>query len=133
VGSVDGLRSVRSVTVSPDGKHIYTVSDFDGAVAAFDRNSATGELTLVETEKDGVGGVDGLAGAYGVTISLDGNHVYVASVTDDAVSVFSRDSTTGELTFIEVQKDGLRGVDGLDRAFSASVRTCPKLTPHIYK
>ena len=38
VNGVDGLRRVRSVTVSHDGKHVYTASLDDDAVAVFSRD-----------------------------------------------------------------------------------------------
>ena len=116
VGGVDGLAVVRSVTVSPDGDHVYAAGSADNALAVFSRNSATGALTFVTTSKDGVGGVDGLDSARVVTVSPDGSHVYAAGAVDDAVAVFSRSTTTGALTFVEVHKDGVGGVDGLDGA-----------------
>ncbi|MCH7801723.1 MAG: beta-propeller fold lactonase family protein [Chloroflexi bacterium] len=75
-------------------------------VASADGN---GELTFVEVVKDGVGGVDGLNGAFSVTVSPDGKHLYAASWFDSAVAVFSRDSTSGALTWVEVQVDGAGG------------------------
>lgn len=63
--------------------------------------AAPGELTFVEAQFDGVAGVDGLDGVFGVDVSPDGQHVYVTSIWDDAVAVFSRDTTTGELLFVE--------------------------------
>jgi cysteine-rich repeat protein len=68
-----------------------------------------------------VKGVDGLDYATGVTVSPDGGHVYVASVGDGAVAVFARNSVTGALAFVEAEKDGVGGVDGLDRALSVTV------------
>ena len=121
VGGVDGLDGARSVTVSPDGKHLYAAGKNDDAVAVFSRNSTTGALTFVEFQKDGVGGVDGLNGAGSVTVSPDGNHLYAAGESDDAVAVLSRNSTTGALSFVEVQKDGVGGVDGLNGALSVTV------------
>ena len=121
-GGVDGLDGIRFVTVSPDGKHLYSASVFDDAVAVFSRNSTTGVLTFVEFHKDEVGGVDGLDGAFSVTVSPDGNHLYAAGVFDDAVAVFSRNSTTGALIFVEVHKDDVGGVDGLFGTFSVTVR-----------
>ncbi len=122
VGGVDGLYGACSVVVSPDGKHVYVTGYSESAVAIFSRNSTTGALTYVGMVQDGVGGVDGLHGARSVDISADGNHVYVASVVDDAVAVFSRNSTTGALTYVEVEKDGLGGVEGLNGAYSVAVR-----------
>jgi len=113
VGGVDGLRGVWSVTVSPDGKHVYAAGYRDDAVAVFSRDETTGKLAFVEAQKEGVGGLDGIGGACSVAVSPDGRHVYVASHWDYAVAVFSQDRTTGKLTFVEAQRDGVGGVDGL--------------------
>jgi len=121
VGGVDGLWFANSVTVSPDGTNVYATGERDGAVAVFSRDGTTGALTFVEVQKDGEGGVDGLRGASSVTVSPDGARVYVTGSADDAVAVFSRNETTGELTFLEVHKDGIGGVDGLDYAKSVTV------------
>ena len=129
VGGVDGLFGAISVTVSPDGKHLYAAGANEDAVAVFGRNSTTGALTFVEVQRDGVGGVDGLAFARAVTISPDGIHVYAAGGGEHAVAVFSRNSTTGALTFVEVQRDGVGGVDGL--AFATSVTVSPD-GKHLY-
>jgi len=120
-GGVDGLDGARHVRVSPDGLHVYVASDVDDAVAVFERNTTTGELTFVEAHFDGMGGVDGLAGAFSVAITPDGNHVYVTGESDDAVAVFSRNGVTGELTFVEAEFDGIAGVDGLDGARGVGV------------
>ena len=80
-------------------------------------------------QKDGVNGVDGLYGANSVTVSADGKHVYVAGRSDNAVAVFSRNSSTGTLTYVEMQKDGVWGVDGLDGAHSVTVSPDGK---HVY-
>jgi 6-phosphogluconolactonase (cycloisomerase 2 family) len=116
VAGVDGLSGAFAVTVSPDGKHVYVAGRFDNAVAVFSRDATTGELTFVEVLIDGgIDGagntIDGLFGARGVTVSPDGKHVYVAGGGDHAVAVFSRDATTGKLTFVEALIDG--GTDGV--------------------
>lgn len=121
LGGVDGLDGVLSVAVSPDGDHVYTAATDDDAVAAFSRDSGTGVITFVEAERDGVGGVDGLDGAQAVVLSPDGAHVYVAAGTDDALAVFSRDGGTGALTFVEAQRDGIGGIDGLDGAAGVAI------------
>ena len=121
VNGVDGLHNPRGVTVSPDGDHVYVVSSLDDSVAVFNRDGISGELTFVEFEKDGVNGVDGLDTPQDVTVSPDGSHVYVVSRDDDSVAVFSRDGTSGELTFVEFEQDGVNGVDGLDDAYSVAV------------
>ncbi len=121
VGGVDGLDGARDVIVSHDGTSVYAVSGVDNAVVAFSRNATTGALTFIEREKDGVGGVDGLADSRGVTISPDDKTVYATGSSDDAVAVFARDATTGALTFVEREKDGVGGVNGLDAALDLDV------------
>lgn len=121
VSGVDGLDGAHEVVVSPDNKHLYLVGSIDDAIAVFSIASGTGALTFVEFHQDGVSGIDGLNGARGVYIAADGKHVYVASSVDDAIAVFSRNSTTGVLTFVETQKDGVSGVDGLNGAYGIFV------------
>jgi DNA-binding beta-propeller fold protein YncE len=117
---VDGLLGAHTVVVSPDGEHVY-VTATGGSVAVFGRDGATGELSFVEVEKDGVNGVDGLASAQGIAVSPDGGRVYVGGEMDDAVAVFNRNRTTGALTYVGMQKDGVGGVDGLDSPRSVAV------------
>jgi len=114
VNSVDGLGGVQNIIVSPDGAHVYVTGNTDNAVAAFSRNISTGALTFVEVEKDGVSGVDGIGGAQDVAISPDGVYVYVTGSNDDAVAVFSRNTSTGALTFIEFIQRIIGVNEGLD-------------------
>ncbi len=111
---IDGLDSARGAAVSPDGENVYIAALLDNSIATFARNATTGMLTQLQVLKDGIGGVDGLAGANAVTVSPDGDHVYVASRSEDAVAVFARSSVDGTLTFLQALKDGVGGVDGLD-------------------
>jgi len=113
-----GLVSATSVAVSPDGNHVYVASYYNHAVAVLSVDEETGKLTFVEMQQDDRDGVDGLSGASSVAISPDGNHVYVAGKIDDAVVVFSRNSVTGALTFVEMQQDNAGGVFDLDGATS---------------
>ena len=59
--------------------------------------------------------MDGLAGAQNVKLSPDGNHAYVTGINDHAVSWFDRNGTTGILTYGGTLKDGVNGVDGLEK------------------
>ncbi|MBH8573841.1 beta-propeller fold lactonase family protein [Nostocaceae cyanobacterium CENA369] len=121
INGVDGLAGAFSVTVSPDGKYLYAGGASDSAVAVFERDTATGKLSFVEVQKDGINGVDGLAGVRASTISLDGKYLYAAGFSDSALAVFERDTVTGKLSFVEVQKDGINGVDGLSAAYSSAI------------
>jgi len=123
VGGVDGLSYAFDVKISADGKHAYVTGAADDAISWHERNASSGALTYGGMLKDGVGGVDGLNGAYGVTLSPDEKHAYVTGANDDAVSWFERNATTGALTYGGMLKDGVGGVDGLDYTFGVTVST----------
>ena len=129
VEGVDGLDGAIGVTISPDGKHLYAASCVDKALAVFSRNAPTGELTFIETHKDGSGLIDGLAGAASVIVSPNGNQVYVAGTIYNTVTMFSRNSATVELTIAQIWRDGVGGVDGLDGASSIAISPDEK---HLY-
>jgi 6-phosphogluconolactonase (cycloisomerase 2 family) len=111
-----GLDGVAGVTVSPDGKNVYTSSLVDTAVGVFTRDVTTGELTYLNAVT-----ADWLSGAYGVIVSQDGAHVYLASQVASAVVKFDRDSSTGALSNIETHFQGTNGVDGLTGANSIAL------------
>ncbi len=103
------LLGAEAVAVSPDGRNVYVASQNSDAVTAFTRDPSTGalaELGCVSQNAtngfDGTGGecADGKAldGASGIAVSPDGAHVYVASQGSNALAIFSRDPSTGELT-----------------------------------
>jgi 6-phosphogluconolactonase (cycloisomerase 2 family) len=85
------------VAVSGDGKHVYACG-FGNAVVVFARNAATGALTWVESDHEGVGGVTGIAFCGSLALSPDGQHVYAIGSIDKALAVFDRDPATGALT-----------------------------------
>ena len=116
IGGVDGLNGALAVTVSPDGGHVYAVGMEDHAVACFTRDTGTGRLTFEQVLRDGVGDVDGIRTPFSVAVSPNGAHVYVSGQLDDAVAAFARNPSTGLLTFIELEKDGVGGVNGLNQA-----------------
>ncbi len=74
---------------------------------------AAGELGFVSVVEDGVAGVDGLRGAERAAVSPDGKHVYVTGFSDNALAAFSRNPSTGRLSFVDLWRDGVDGVDGL--------------------
>ena len=113
VGGVSLMTGTISGALSGDGRSLYVAARLDDAVVTFDRDPATGTLTLVQELKDGVGGVDGLDGARFPLVGKNGRQVYVASLVDHSVAVFDRHKATGALTFVQVVKDNAGVVDGL--------------------
>jgi len=114
---VGGLESARGLAFSPAGEHLYVAGYVSDAVAVFERNSATGELTFIEAKLNGAqsGGttITGLNGVWEIVVSPDGNHLYAAAYLDDAVAVFERDPETGTLTFVESYHDGQGSITDL--------------------
>lgn len=91
VDGVVGLNGASNVTTSDDGQHVFATGYYSNALVVFDRDLATGELTYRQTIQDGVDGIDRLVRALPVSVSRDGQHVYVGSHTEDTLSVFRRD------------------------------------------
>jgi 6-phosphogluconolactonase (cycloisomerase 2 family) len=126
VDGVTGLDGVSSVTVSPDGAHVYTTAYRDDAVVVFDRDAARGALRFVEAQFDGVDEVDGLDGATEATVSPDGAQLYTVSINrggrgENALVTFDRDTATGAIHFIEVEFGIVGRVDGLRQPSSVSL------------
>jgi 6-phosphogluconolactonase (cycloisomerase 2 family) len=120
VGGVSGLSSPHGPALSPDGKHLY-VACFGSTVVIFSRNADTGALTFVGFVEDGEGGVTGIGGAQEVVVSPDGQDVYVAGDSSDAVAAFRRNAGTGLLTIVEAEVDNAGGVDGIDAPFDVAI------------
>ena len=102
-GGVDGLFGGRSLALSPDGTSLYAGTA--RGLLVFSRDPATGALTF-----------DGLLAAEvisAVAVSPDGAHVYAAEYAWDRVAVLERDPSTGALSLVEVQEDGVAGVSGI--------------------
>ena len=105
------LASASGVAVSPDGDNVYVVSDVSRAIAAFERDEDTGELTLIAgatgciKELAPLGACAdgrGLSTARDLVISPDGEQIYVVAAGgaggSNAITVFDRDLGTGGLT-----------------------------------
>lgn len=99
--NVPWLDDAEASAVSPDGRSVYVASQNGSAVQRFTRNVTTGALTYVEcyaaSACDKPAG--GTTGSGDVAVSADGRSVFVSGFGSDALAIFDRDATTGELTF----------------------------------
>ena len=89
------------VVVSPDGNNVYVGAFGEAAVAVFARDASTGALTPAGCIADGTAGCAPaalMAGPEGMTVSPDGNNVYVGAAISNAVVVLNRDPSTGALS-----------------------------------
>lgn len=125
-----GLGGEGQLAVSADG-HVYTTSVSGNSVSMFARNVGlfTNQFVWVGTYSNATTGVSGLNGALGAAISPDDKHLYVTGGGDDAITVFTRDAVTGELTFKSAYNQGdvnltgnkARSFDGLIGSTSVQV------------
>jgi 6-phosphogluconolactonase (cycloisomerase 2 family) len=114
LGQDSGLEFPQAVVVSPDGNSVYVAVAQDSAVATFSRNTTTGALTYQgcisgdtaldpECTRIGSHAANGLGSGMGelraLALSPDGAHLYGVAHDDDSVVHFSRDTSTGALTF----------------------------------
>jgi hypothetical protein len=95
---------------SPDGKNIYVTAQTGGGAIAILSVNADGELSqqqnidgcVTENGTDGAGHTctDGTQIGLGVQLAIapDGSHVYGASSSRNAITLFNRDQATGGLT-----------------------------------
>jgi 6-phosphogluconolactonase (cycloisomerase 2 family) len=117
---VAGLEEPKAVVFSPDGRDLYVTDTSSYSVSLFQLNPASGELTYVESETNNVndpadpgGEVEGLYEPWDVVVSADGKSLYSSGSYEDSVAAFQRDPATGKLSFAEVEKEGVGGVEGL--------------------
>jgi predicted outer membrane repeat protein len=124
-----GSNGVYGIATSPDGKNIYATDYGDDLLMVFSRDTITGNITFVENKINGVGGVADLDGPFLVTVSADGQNVYVASSISSAIVSFKR-ASDGTLTFLKsVKKDAQYGfclpdcqtLHGLDGAYGIAL------------
>lgn len=121
VAGVDGLTDPVALAVSPDGAHVYVLGAESDTLAAFERNPSSGsagygQLSYVTHYSNNADGVAGLAGVRDLLIGDGGTHVYVLGGADGTLARFTRDSSSGELDFVEYLEDGVGDTAGLNGA-----------------
>ncbi len=93
-----------AVAISADGRSVYVTSQLNNTIAEFkvEENGLldkagciTHESSLAECETTGA---LGLENPYGVTVSPEGENVYVTAFNEEAVGEFKRNTETGALT-----------------------------------
>jgi cysteine-rich repeat protein len=82
-----------------------------------------GGLSFVEYDEPPAASLPptGLRNVVSTAVSPDGANLYTASRNQNALGVFTRDPLTGAIAPLEVEVDGVGGVDGLTRVTSVTV------------
>jgi len=110
-GNYTSLQSIRRIAISPDQRHLYATLTLQDMVVIFSISNSSGAVHVqdrVTNEDLSFDGQDGLLGAFGIHVSIDGANVYVSGYTDGALVAFSRNSSDGSLAFMDAVRDGQR-------------------------
>jgi DNA-binding beta-propeller fold protein YncE len=99
-----GVDGADGVTVSRDGRHVYTASEDSDAVAGF-RRGPRGRLRQIGASRGCINRTgrqrcsDGraLGGAYAVGLAPDGRHAYIPGQEDNSLVVLARNRRSGAL------------------------------------
>ena len=104
--------SINEVVVSPDGQHVYTVSN--GYAVALARGFG-GSISLIDQYDLND---DTFGRGFAVAVSPDGAHLYIAH--DIYLEAVTRQSG-GALAFAAQYEDGIGGIDGLNGVESITI------------
>ena len=96
------------ITGSSDGKHLYVASSKNDSIIVYEFLESILQVSVIQKVRNGEGG-QGLDGARDVVLSPDDKFLYCCGRTSDAVSVYSRNGATGEITFVAVYEDTSKG------------------------
>ena len=119
------INGVTDLKISPNGLFLYIASTRDDYLTVFNRDPSTGLITFssqIPSLLFGSGDVRSLV------ISPDGSTLVCAD-QNNSIRSYTIDSTTGALTLFEEERDGVNGVDGLERCLGLHVSPDGK---HIY-
>lgn len=114
IDGVEGLGHPSDV-IALAGNHgadVYVVALDESSLAAFTTDASL-QFAQRAVLRDGVGGVDWLAGPRAIAAAPEGTHLFVAAAGDQAVSTFIRATDTGLPIFYTHVQDDLNGVSGL--------------------
>ena len=100
MGGVEGIYYPNSITLSPDDKNLYIVSDYK-SISVFKKDKFTEDLSFVDILTNGVNGNFDLNGIYEMDFSPDGLFAYGVVRNNNSVIVLRRDTATGILSEIQ--------------------------------
>ncbi len=89
--------------LSPDERFVYVSSPIENTVSTWSRDAESGALSWIETIT--ANAQIPIGAAAGLTVSPEGDRLYVTSHTDDTLTVFARAQDTGRLSLSSVVRD----------------------------
>ena len=106
------------VAISTNGTKIFLIGS--GGLTWFDRNTTNGFLSYSGSLNNENGDLPQLANAIEVSISADDSYIYITS-SNNFVSWFEYNTTTGNVQFLGSLKNGVDGVDGIGGALDIEI------------
>lgn len=97
INGVDGLGNPRSVKILPDNSKVFVSSGDDNAFAVFNLDNDF-NLTFSQLFENSALNINGLEGASGVVYLKQGEQVVVTGFYDGAITRFSRNNNTYQLS-----------------------------------
>lgn len=114
-GDIDGLKRITSLVVSPDDKYLYASGSEDCAIACFQLNAETGQLTFEKAYNEGDGGVNWLNDPVDMALTPNNDQLYIASQKSKSLAIYNVDSITGQLSFNDTIYKGEFGEEYFER------------------
>ena len=128
---INGLDGASELALSPDGRLLFAASEAGDALSVWQVDAEAGTIAqsalyLDDDETEGLpdgadAEFDGLDGASDITLSSDGNLLFVTARVDDTLSVWEVNAAAGALTQSTLYRDGSNSIDGLDGAFDVAL------------
>lgn len=95
---VTGLNSISGITITEDDQFLYSFAPKN--ISLFQRNTENGKLNFIHNYNIEDSDISGIKNIYSSAFSEDNNFLYTVSFADSCLSVFQRNTETGELTQI---------------------------------
>lgn len=120
------LDGASAATFDASGEHLYVVASNANRIVVLGRRTSPsagnyGELRLLSSVAQDVGGTLGLLSPRRAALSADGAHLYVTAQAGNSVAWFGRDPLDGDLRYLGQRTGDSGGVDGMDGATGISI------------
>ncbi|MCO6431381.1 MAG: beta-propeller fold lactonase family protein [Deltaproteobacteria bacterium] len=112
---IPALRLIGDLLLSPDERTLFVASRLDSRVAAFSYNKESGALTYLNSLKNGLEGVSGLAGVKSLAVTKDGSKLY--ALGNSSLATLSLRPSDEALYFLGAVVNG----EGLSAASSLGI------------
>lgn len=90
----------RHVAMHPNGEFMYLVSERDSTIGFYRYDAVTGVVIPIQILSTLPATKTGDCWASGVTMTRDGHYIYVSNRTDNSITWYGIDQTTGYLTLL---------------------------------